>query len=388
MKFSSQLTFSLAALLAVSGSDAFSVTPSKHKAFNARPVMTITSRPAPLYAAMPDTETGPEVDYDIQRLKSMAAKLRAEAAELEARQAQERAELMEQAFSKLDRNNDGEIDVDELRAALEKTFKIDVSEEQAGKLMDSFDVSGDGKLQKDEFKGLEQMRNKLDAMVREEKEKARLAGKTAQEEAEFAKSMEAQLELINDKPPSTTDKIVSILPYLFPLMDGVVFGRFLLEGSDNPLVSALAVAYTIYRSIPLSGFLAFFGLNVLSGNLSINRLVRFNMQQAIFLDIALFIPGLITALTAAAASGLDLQIPAGLGEFSSDAVFFALLATIGYSTVSSVLGETPDKVPFISNAVNNRLPSVDDLLDSDGKFDVKKLKEKQDEMNKKDDRKD
>jgi hypothetical protein len=93
------------------------------------------------------------------------------------------------------------------------------------------------------------------------------------------------------------------------------------------------------------------------------------MQQAIYLDIALFFPGLIAALSSAASSGLGLEIPAGVGELGSDAIFVALVATIGYSAVSSLLGITPDKVPFLSDAANNRVPSMEDFLDSEGRFD-------------------
>jgi hypothetical protein len=387
MKISPITRCVLLALLAESG-NAFSVAPHRTAArvtsvpgnFQSAPMRTL---PAPLYAS---AETTSEVNEDIQRLKSMAAKLRAEAAELEAKKAQERADLADKAFKKFDQNNDGEISLDELKAALEKTFKIEIPERRVEKLMDNFDQSGDGKLQKDEFVGIEQFRNKLDTLVREEKEKALAATKAAKEEAELAKVMEAQLELINDKPPSNTDKIVSVLPYLWPLLDGLMFGRFLLENADNnPVVTSLAVLYTIYRSIPLSGFLSFFALNVLSGNLSINKLVRFNMQQAIFLDIALFAPGLIAAVASAASSGLNLQIPPGIGELSSDVVFFTLLAAIGYSTVSSLTGNTPDKLPFISDAVKNRVPSIEDFLDEDGRFDTSLIRKNVDADKKSDD---
>merc|ERR1711966_56776 len=100
--------------------------------------------------------------------------------------------------------------------------------------------------------------------------------RAAQKEAEIAQLVESQLELINDKPPSGTDRIVSVLPYLLPLMDGLSYGKF-----------------------PLAGFLAFFGLTFLSGNLAANRLVRFNAQQAIYLDVALFLPGLVATLAGA-----------------------------------------------------------------------------------------
>jgi len=328
---------------------------------------------APLFAT-PETTKSKAVEDDIQqvqqRLRSMAAKLRAEASELESQQAKERADVTGRAFRKFDKNNDGEISLDELKASLEATFKIDLPATRVEQLMASFDTSGDGKLQKDEFVGVEQFRNKLESLARDEKANERATAKAAEQEAALATAMEVQLELINDKPPTGTDKIVSVVPYLLPLIDGAMLARVFLEiNRDNPVVTDLAVLYTIYQSIPLGGFISFFALNIFSGNLSINRMVRFNMQQAIYLDIALFVPGLIAALSSAASSGLGLEIPAGVTELGSDAVFLALVATIGYSAVSSLLGSTPDKIPFLSDATNNRVPKLDDLLDSEGRFD-------------------
>lgn len=293
---------------------------------------------------------------EIEKLRAMAAKLRQEASELEGQQASERSQAVEKEFDKFDTNKDGELSLEELKAALEKTFKLNVPEDKLQRLMDDFDTSGDGKLQKDEYVSIGLFRNRLDSIAYEERQQELDAQKEAQKEAEVAQLM----ELVNDKEPSSRDKIVSVLPYLFPLMDGISFGKFLLEGNEsNPLVATLALMYTLYKSVPLGGFLAFFALSTLSSDLSTNRLVRFNMQQAILLDIALFFPGLLATLVTAASPGLGLTIPPMIGELSSDAVFVALVVTLGYAAVSSLLGVTPDKIPFISDSVSNRVPTAD-----------------------------
>lgn len=319
-------------------------------------------------------QRGEKTDDEIHHLQSMAAKYRAEAAKLEADRANEKAKAVEKAFQKWDLDNDGEISLGELKDALEKTFKMDLPEDRVKKLMDDLDSSGDGKLQKDEFVDVQQFRNKLEALAQSERKKALDAQKESQRESEVSKFLEAQRDMINDSPPTNADKVLSTLPYLFPFIDGLLFGQYLLGNSDNPLVSGLAGLYVAYRSIPLSGFLSFFALSILSSNVSINRLVRFNMLQAIFLDIALFVPGLVGALAGAASSGLGYQIPPGVGELGSDAIFLAMIAAVGYSTVSSLLGETPDKIPFISNAVNNRMPSVD-MFEPGGRFDPRRFDE-------------
>ena len=44
-----------------------------------------------------------------------------------------------------------------------------------------------------------------------------------------------------------------------------------------------------------------------------------------------------------------------------------MLAAVGYSTVSSLLGQEPNKIPVISQAVESRMPTVD-MFDSEGRF--------------------
>ena len=306
-------------------------------------------------------------ENEVERLRAMAARLRAEAANLEAQKAQQVADATERAFKKFDTNQDGSVTFEELKSGLEKVLKTELKEERVKKLMDEFDSSGDGALQLSEFVGVEQFRNRLEALVRDEQASAKDAVKAAKLEAEAAALSQALMERVNDKEPTTTDKLVSVLPYLLPLLDGLQFGRFLLEGHDNPAVGALVLLFTLYRSIPFSAFAAFFALNTLSGNLAINRQIRFNMQQAIYFDIALFIPGLIASLNGLALSGLGVQIPESVSQLGSDAVFVTLLAGIGYAVVSSLLGITPDKVPFISDRANERMPTID-MFDAEGRF--------------------
>ena len=110
--------------------------------------------------------TNDDVD-EVERLKSMAAKLRAEAASLEAEQQQEMADAAQRAFDKFDTNSDGEVSLQELKAGLEKAFKTELPDKRVAKLMEDFDKSGDGALQLDEFVTVEQFRNKLDSLARE-----------------------------------------------------------------------------------------------------------------------------------------------------------------------------------------------------------------------------
>lgn len=254
--------------------------------------------------------------------------------------------------------------------------------------MDKFDVSGDGYLQLEEMVSVDQFRNQLEAFSREEKRLAKEAALEAQKEEEAAKLAEVKLAILNEKEPTQTDKIVSVLPYLFPLLDSLQFGRyFLVDNPDNPFVFILALLFSVYKSIPFSGFAAFIALNTLSNNPGLNKLVRFNMQQAIFLDIALFFPGLFGALIAGVSSMAGFQIPQVVGQTGSTAIFGALVLLVAYASISSLLGITPDKIPIISNAVQERMPTID-MFDESGRFIPRQMRESEDDEEDKKDKKD
>lgn len=383
MKFQ-QVTISAAVILCTNNAAAFTIAP---RIISSAPVLQVRSTfdntlvrsgiLTPLNMAERDE------DDEIERLRSMAAKLRADASALEAEKAQKLADVAEKAFREFDLNEDGNISVQELKAGLEKTLKVELSDKRVQELMKEFDDSGDGALQLDEFVGVDTFRNRLEALSREEKRLAVEAKKMAQKEAEIAALAQAKMEILNDGKPSTSDKLLSVLPYLFPLMDGLQYGRFLLsaEGAEsNPFVVALAVLYALYRTIPLSGFIAFFVLNFLGGNPSINRLIRYNMQQAIFIDIALFFPGLLSALIGFIVGGANVQLPTAVTQFSTDAIFVTLLLVLGYCTASSLFGITPNKIPIISSAVDDRMPTVEMFdIDSEGNVFSKPRDEKKDE---------
>lgn len=311
-----------------------------------------------------EDKTADVIDDEVERLKSMAAKLRAEAASLEAEKAEEIADATERAFRKFDVNKDGEISLEELKEGLEKVLKTELEEKRVRKLMEEFDTSGDGVLQMEEFVSVDRFRSRLEGLIRDEKAAAVEAKKQAKKEKEAAILAEARANILNDGPATNKEKILSTIPYLFPLMDGLLFGRFLLTDTDNPAVQILALIYTLYRNIPFSGFVTIVAFNILSNNVGINRLIRFNMQQAIYLDIALFIPSFIASIYSLVIKD---GVPETLTQIGSDAVFVTLIAVIGYSVVSSLFGATPDKLPGISNYVNQRMPTID-MLDENGQF--------------------
>lgn len=312
----------------------------------------------------------------IMALKAEAAKLRAEAAEFESVAAQERAEAIAEVFRSFDTNNDGEISLEEFKNGLREYLvdsKVDYTDQQLARVLRAFDNSGDGALQLEEFKGIDAFMKKLDELVVEEKDQAIQAQFEAREAAEQAKLEQAKIDaladILNDAPASGSDKIVSLIPYLFPLVDSIQYGIYMFSKEEgNPIVSFVVTIYAIYQAIPFSGLFAFFALSFLSGNMRLNRLIRFNMQQAILIDIALIIPGLVGGLaTYCLPTFLNIPITQEMIATSSTLTFLLCSAMIIYSMISSLLGIAPDKIPFISDRVQQRVPTID-MFDKDGMF--------------------
>eukprot|EP01083_Nonionella_stella_P191012 707295_1 len=99
------------------------------------------SIPPMLQLSMKTGQEQEQEDSEIDRLRTMAAKLRAEASILEANKAQQFADAAETAFRQFDTNKDGEISLTELKAGLEKALKTNLSDQRVQELMTEFDAS-------------------------------------------------------------------------------------------------------------------------------------------------------------------------------------------------------------------------------------------------------
>ena len=290
------------------------------------------------------------------QLLAKAQLLRAEAAELEAEQKVIIAESIYETFKFFDTDKSGTVTVEELREGLKKTIKLSLTEKQAEELLKAFDESGDGVLQPNEFKSVEDFKNKFELFVRKEKEEAnaaRLAARLEKKSAEEAEQRALMIsELLNDRNPTLSDRFLSVLPYLFPLLDVTSYGQDVLKSlPPNFFASLLLLAFRVYINIPLSGIVAFFALNFLSQNLQLNRLIRFNIRQAIFIDIALIFPSLITSVFGVILPEIGVILPSDFNKEISALVFISFSLAIVYSVISSILGITPDKLPYISERV-------------------------------------
>mmetsp|Transcript_25875 Transcript_25875/g.42712 ORF Transcript_25875/g.42712 Transcript_25875/m.42712 type:complete len:246 (+) Transcript_25875:184-921(+) len=145
------------------------------------------------------------------------------------------------------------------------------------------------------------------------------------------------------------DRMKSCIPYMLPLIDGDSFGRFIYErfpplGSlDYVLMRPFVDAFHAVPFLSIALFMVFAIGPQLSRD-SLSREVRFNAQQAIFIDLLLLFPTLI---------GEAIQgekVPMYLLEPSTNFVWIAYMSLVLYSVTSCLRGKKPDQIPFISSA--------------------------------------
>lgn len=152
-------------------------------------------------------------------------------------------------------------------------------------------------------------------------------------------------------PAPILERSLSIMPYLIPLLDSLSFGRFVFNRVPflaNVLLFPLFPVYNIYRGIPFLAFGVFLALYILVvRNTSISRYIRFNVYQALILDIALIFPQLF--------QGVSLGIPTSITEICSTAVFYAINLAVGYAVITNARGRVPDEIPAISDSVYQQM---------------------------------
>eukprot|EP00903_Cladosiphon_okamuranus_P012926 g12069.t1 len=327
------------------------------------------------------------------KLRAFAAELRNQADELEAQRDSEKKQAAQRAFEDFDTNDDGMVDVKELIAGLEgqlrkdfikrmtKTMKrrpteaeVDekISEMPGGallpvelgqKLIEIYDTNGDGVLQPNEFAPKADLRVRLESLFADRAQEARLEAAAAREREiedrgaakakEEAKARGLALpEDFNDAPPTVADRMLSALPYTLPLMDNLMFGAHIFQTFPTQLnfLEPLVAILLIYRSLPFSGLILFFGLQWYAGKPEVNKLVRYNLRQAVLIDIAMFFPSIL-AFIVSAVLGEDAAKLGPIATVGSDVVFVTVVVCVLYSIGSSALGVLPDKLPVIS-AIN------------------------------------
>jgi hypothetical protein len=158
---------------------------------------------------------------------------------------------------------------------------------------------------------------------------------------------------VTDDEVELASKALACLPYLLPMSDAIPFGQYVIN--DFPLIALPLLPFApfvaLLNAIPFGGFIVFIGLSTGSRNPQFPRFVRFSMQQAVLLDIALIFPQLFQSIFGAT----NIKVPEALVEPASSFVFFFIFVAALYSCGSNALGKQPNQIPIISSAAEQSI---------------------------------
>lgn len=155
-------------------------------------------------------------------------------------------------------------------------------------------------------------------------------------------------------PPSVPDRVVSALPYLLPLFDGLRYGKFLFL--QFPTFAYVLAPFDplirVYFSVPFAGLIAFFAVYLgIINSPNFSRYVRFNAMQAVLLDVVLILPGLIESvlkLRPMGGPGLQLYITA------YNTIFIFVFACVAFGVASCMAGRSA-KLPIVGDAADAQI---------------------------------
>ncbi|CAM9709540.1 unnamed protein product, partial [Ectocarpus sp. 4 AP-2014] len=227
------------------------------------------------------------------KLRETAAVFRAQAQELEEKQTRERRKKAQVYFSTFDSNKDGSVDIAELKAGLEsslrrsftkalqarmgrKPSKEEVSQKSTGSTLFPDELAL--KLIQT-FAPTEELRTRLENLFSQQREEERLA-RMEKRQRQMDDKMRPDAVAVVVSPGDINDKALSVV------FAAHLFGAF---PEQTAWAQPLAAVLLTLRSSPFATLIGFFSLSIGSSNPQVNKLVRFNMQQAINLDIALIL---------------------------------------------------------------------------------------------------
>ena len=125
-------------------------------------------------------------------------------------------------------------------------------------------------------------------------------------------SQKQKKQPVTDDEVELASKALACLPYLLPMSDAIPFGQYVIN--DFPLIALPLLPFApfvaLLNAIPFGGFIVFIGLSTGSRNPQFPRFVRFSMQQAVLLDIALIFPQLFQSIFGAT----NIKVPEALVE--------------------------------------------------------------------------
>lgn len=294
------------------------------------------------------------------KLELEAARLRAEAEALERANAADRR--ASRARELLGEDGATSVSVTDLRTRLMQVAGFELSEERALWLVQTVRPGQDELALRFQELSSEAFDSALERVLAQEQEARRQAQaqerererqeaeRRRQEQPASSSSMPSDIEENDDRTMGT--RVLGCLAYLLPLIDAFQFGLPLAMyiPALAPLFALLSIPNALINAIPFGSLILFILMTALASNREFPRLLRFNLQQAVLLDVAMFLPSIIASLGSMAMGGSG-----AVGPELASVIFIILVLMVGYAVVLTLLGRDPDGIPFVSDTTKRSI---------------------------------
>lgn len=251
------------------------------------------------------------------------------------------------------------MDVNELMVGWKEVGGIVLERDIASRLLEHHDTNKNSVLEIAEF-DIARFKQTLSRLQDENREKDMLARE--EEKKTLAKlDAEQRLKDYEEKLPGNDDtglptRLLSVLAYLFPLVESVRYVLFfcMLAPALLPLGMELVVPHAYLEAIPFGSLIVFFGMQLIASNTQLPSMLRFNLLQALQLDIALIVPHIFTALIDTAAEA-ELH---GIANLMGAIAYWSYLpigVALAYCLVSCIFGVAPRRIPLVSEAAERAM---------------------------------
>jgi len=342
-----------------------------------------------------DADESADVDEQVQALERQAAMLRDSAIKLQETQDETRSERLSKKkrmlFLEFDTDKSGGVDAKELIAGWKEFTNVDLSADMAARTIAAHDLNNSGVLEFEEFdvKCLQATMETFRAEDLAKEFAARQAEDKLKKEQEVKEYYASLDDAITRQQPGETGnddsgfvtRMLSAAAYLLPLVDAVRYGLVIgfLFPSTMDFFVPLVELYRAQETIPYASLIIFLLMQFLAGRKELPSLLRFNLYQAVRLDITLFIPALVKvgAGQFIPDENLSAVVTLACGVLAFMQIFFA----VSYSVANVTAGVAPRMIPYASAAAEQDMglerPVVDVVEPSKDNKEDDKTEDKQ-----------
>jgi len=315
-----------------------------------------------------------DLDAKMDALQSEVARLREEARLLEVAQASTKEDKRRAMFVASDLNGSGGLDKEELQACMRIHFSIEMDEQSMVHIFEMFDDNKSGELELHEFNG-EAVMHALDQRKRTEA-LARQQQQQQQEQGEKASPSDSKLwkDVLagGNQDDGILVRLGSALAYVLPICDGIQYAwpLALILPQLLPILQTFGGIESFADTIPFGVLIWFLIMDYLSKQPWVPPLLRFNLGQAVRLDVRMslvtlfirFVPSIVGSFVPLSQESINQGMIQEDPTFASlvltlvailmGVLAFLLLATaVLYSVVYSIAGSVPERVPFLSKEI-------------------------------------